>query len=151
MSGMKKGDRRLRVGIGHVTIRPEADTQERPNQPHSHRLHSLAYRDMMISVKRRVVLAVFLACVLIGLVAQASRVFLTSELSPNLSSTSFNPPSTVEPISPIPRSLPLDDRKIALGKRLFHDARLSRDNSVACSSCHNLAQGGVDGGKRSIG
>jgi len=106
---------------------------------------------MMISVKRRVVLAVFLACVLIGLVAQASRVFLTSELSPNLSSTSFNPPSTVEPISPIPRSLPLDDRKIALGKRLFHDARLSRDNSVACSSCHNLAKGGVDGGKRSIG
>ncbi|MBB4805799.1 cytochrome c peroxidase [Chryseobacterium defluvii] len=32
---------------------------------------------------------------------------------------------------------PLKDSKIQLGKKLFYDPILSRDNTVSCSSCHN--------------
>ena len=50
-----------------------------------------------------------------------------------------------EPITPIPLEVKLDARKVALGRRLFYDPKLSHDNTVSCSTCHNLAQGGVDG------
>jgi cytochrome c peroxidase len=50
-----------------------------------------------------------------------------------------------EPIRPLPITLKLDAMKVALGERLFNDKRLSRDNSISCASCHNLAKGGVDG------
>ena len=56
-----------------------------------------------------------------------------------------------EPIKPIPAELKLDARKVALGDRLFHDKRLSKDNSMSCAGCHNLARGGVDGLPSSIG
>lgn len=56
-----------------------------------------------------------------------------------------------EPIVPIPTDLKLDARKVALGDRLFHDKRLSRDNTLACASCHGLATGGVDRRPSSIG
>ena len=51
---------------------------------------------------------------------------------------------TVEPIKPIPQSVDLDQDRVALGKLLFHDKRLSEDNSVSCASCHNLAKAGTD-------
>ena len=40
---------------------------------------------------------------------------------------------------------PVTPEKIALGKALFHDPRLSRDGSVSCSSCHVLDKYGMDG------
>lgn len=56
-----------------------------------------------------------------------------------------------EPIQPLPLHTPLDTAKVALGERLFTDKRLSRDNTVACASCHNLAKGGADGLATAIG
>lgn len=56
-----------------------------------------------------------------------------------------------EPITPIPLVLNLDQNKVALGRRLFNDARLSRDDSVSCAHCHDLARGGADGMPRSVG
>ena len=56
-----------------------------------------------------------------------------------------------EPISPLPRTIELDARKVDLGRRLFHDSRLSADNSVSCASCHNLHQNGADNRVRSVG
>lgn len=56
-----------------------------------------------------------------------------------------------EPIQPIPREVKLDARKVALGARLFNDPRLSRDDSVSCARCHNLAAGGVDHLVRAVG
>lgn len=50
-----------------------------------------------------------------------------------------------EPITPIPLELKLDARKVALGKRLFHDPQFSRDNKISCSTCHALDKGGMDG------
>lgn len=56
-----------------------------------------------------------------------------------------------EPVQPIPRSLPVDGKKVALGMRLYHDPRLSGDNSISCAHCHQLGAGGVDGRKTSQG
>ncbi len=56
-----------------------------------------------------------------------------------------------EPIEPIPLFIELNAGKVLLGKRLFHDHRLSRDDSVACSSCHDLEMGGTDQLPRSRG
>jgi len=52
-----------------------------------------------------------------------------------------------EPITPIPPPPPADPRKLALGERLFGDARLSADGTFACSSCHDLRSNGADGGR----
>jgi cytochrome c peroxidase len=56
-----------------------------------------------------------------------------------------------EPIKPIPATLKLDARKVALGDKLFHEVRLSADNSISCASCHSLEKGGTDQRARSIG
>jgi cytochrome c peroxidase len=40
------------------------------------------------------------------------------------------------PAVPIPADNPPTAETIALGRRLFYDMRLSRDNSIACASCH---------------
>ena len=59
--------------------------------------------------------------------------------------------SPSEPIRPLPRVVEVDAAKAALGERLFHDRRLSTDNTVSCASCHDLRRGGVDRLPRSIG
>jgi cytochrome c peroxidase len=56
-----------------------------------------------------------------------------------------------EPITPVPRAVPLDADKVRLGEMLFRDVRLSRGDVLACSSCHLLAQGGDDNRARSSG
>jgi cytochrome c peroxidase len=56
-----------------------------------------------------------------------------------------------EPISPISEFKNLDQNKMYLGKVLFFDKRLSHNNTVSCSSCHDLQNGGVDHRVTSIG
>jgi len=56
-----------------------------------------------------------------------------------------------EPIKPIPEAVEVNAEKAALGRALFNDPRLSRDNTISCASCHDLANGGADGRKVSIG
>lgn len=56
-----------------------------------------------------------------------------------------------EPLLPIQLPSELNQAKVALGRALFHDPRLSRDNSISCASCHDLSRGGVDHRVRSIG
>ncbi|MGY0504214.1 cytochrome-c peroxidase [Luteimonas sp. e5] len=46
---------------------------------------------------------------------------------------------------------PLSDEKIALGKMLYFDGRLSSSGVISCNSCHNLGMGGIDGVPTSIG
>ena len=45
------------------------------------------------------------------------------------------------PPVPIPESNPLSDAKVALGRQLFFDPRLSVDKSRACYSCHKKEDG----------
>ncbi|NEV62161.1 cytochrome-c peroxidase [Thiorhodococcus minor] len=57
----------------------------------------------------------------------------------------------MEPILPIPEPPTLDTRLVDLGARLFADARLSRDGSLSCASCHDLSHYGADGLAHPIG
>ena len=59
-------------------------------------------------------------------------------------------PRTREPIKPI-EEIDVDPEKVVLGRALFHDPRLSKDNTTACASCHDLANGGDDGLRVSVG
>jgi len=60
-------------------------------------------------------------------------------------------PSVDEPIQPIVQLEPVDDRIRALGERLFHDPRLSRDSTQSCSTCHSLTNAGIDGHALGLG
>jgi cytochrome c peroxidase len=51
----------------------------------------------------------------------------------------------------IPADNPQTPEKIALGQKLFFDARLSADETVACSTCHDPARAFTDGRPVSIG
>ncbi len=60
----------------------------------------------------------------------------------------FSPlPSTI----PAVQDNPITPEKIALGKALFFDTRLSASGVFSCNSCHNLATGGDDNLETSIG
>ena len=52
---------------------------------------------------------------------------------------------------PVPEENPLNAEKIELGRRLFFDRRLSRDQSIACSSCHEPQRAFSDGRPVAVG
>jgi cytochrome c peroxidase len=52
---------------------------------------------------------------------------------------------------PAPADNPSSAAKVALGKQLFFDPRLSLDNTLSCNSCHNLNVNGADGRSVSVG
>ena len=57
-------------------------------------------------------------------------------------------------IEPLVRSevgIFLNQEEVMLGKQLFHDKRLSSDNSISCASCHDVNNGGDDGTQFSVG
>lgn len=45
---------------------------------------------------------------------------------------------------PIPDDNPLTVEKVALGRRLYFDPLLSKDNTVSCATCHDPARGWTD-------
>jgi len=47
--------------------------------------------------------------------------------------------------SPLKESTEGNLEKIKIGRQLFQDTRLSKNNTISCNSCHNLEKGGVDG------
>src|SRR5271163_1797619 len=53
------------------------------------------------------------------------------------------PRADQEPITPIPLPPVQDPRQVALGDRLFHDPRLSHDNTRSCNSCHDISTNGA--------
>ena len=46
---------------------------------------------------------------------------------------------------PVPTDNPLTPAKIALGRRLFEDRRLSRDGTRSCAVCHERSRAFTDG------
>jgi cytochrome c peroxidase len=64
---------------------------------------------------------------------------------------------TVPDIGPLPTSKPTgstssnDAAKVALGKQLFIDGRLSKNGAIACAFCHNPGTGWADPRQTSIG
>ena len=75
----------------------------------------------------------------------------------------FKPITTVNVQSPGPQKLgnlspvitpvnnPQSSLKILLGKQLYFDTRLSKDNTISCATCHNPAMGWSDAGPTSTG
>ncbi len=56
-----------------------------------------------------------------------------------------------ETVRPIPDSVEVHHAKAHLGEILFHDVRMSSDNTISCASCHALNTGGVDNKQYSVG
>lgn len=54
-------------------------------------------------------------------------------------------------VQPISTVFPTDSRKVNLGEKLYHDTRLSGDNTLSCATCHDLKTGGVDRRDVSVG
>jgi len=63
----------------------------------------------------------------------------------------FPPEVRTAAVHPLPSVVEVDARKADLGRRLYHDPRLSGDNTVSCASCHALDKGGTDNAKVSTG
>jgi len=52
---------------------------------------------------------------------------------------------------PAPKNNQITPERIELGKFLYFDTRLSRDNTVSCATCHNPEMGWSDGQPKAIG
>jgi len=67
--------------------------------------------------------------------------------------TGVKPPPVPLGLLPIqwPKDNPYSPDKVALGKLLYFDKRLSADNTVACASCHAPERGFADGAPVSTG
>ncbi len=53
--------------------------------------------------------------------------------------------------SPLPKHTSANPEKARLGKMLFEDKRLSKDDSLSCASCHDLYHGGANSLKTAVG
>src|SRR5579872_3898478 len=60
-------------------------------------------------------------------------------------------PLGLEAFMPIPRDNALTRDKVALGRKLFFDMRLSRTGTIACGYCHDLDLAFSDGKTASEG
>jgi len=61
------------------------------------------------------------------------------------------PPLGLDLYRPVPEDNPLTKERVALGRKLFFDKRLSRDGSVACATCHDPKRSFTDGRPVAIG
>lgn len=57
----------------------------------------------------------------------------------------------LQTMAEIPADNPQSPEKIVLGKKLFFEARLSADGTVACATCHNPERAFTDGKAASVG
>lgn len=62
----------------------------------------------------------------------------------------WNLPPGIEP-PPVPADNPMSAAKVALGRILFHDPRLSGDGTLSCASCHFERLAFTDGRPLSVG
>ena len=70
--------------------------------------------------------------------------------------TSGAPPRPKIPLGldlymPVPEDNPLTAEKVAIGRKLFFDKRLSRDKTMSCGTCHDPQRGFTDGHAVSVG
>jgi cytochrome c peroxidase len=55
------------------------------------------------------------------------------------------------PVPRVPPDNPMTPVKVELGRRLFHDPRLSGDGTIACTSCHHPERAYTDGRSTAVG
>lgn len=93
-----------------------------------------------------VVLPLLAAGLLLGWIWQTSSQPVT--LQDDAYATAPHGGDAILPLPPVPE-LPVD--KVALGKRLFFEKRLSHDDSLSCATCHDFQRGGADGRATGVG
>ena len=91
----------------------------------------------------------FLVLVIVAAVIGAAVWFINFENQPDAVDTATTPTplskySVDEPIQPVRPAEGLDPGKVELGRRLFSNPQLSKDNSISCATCHDLTQGGTN-------
>jgi len=59
--------------------------------------------------------------------------------------TVLTPPLGLDLYMPVPQANPLTRTKVELGRQLFFDKRLSRDQTLSCASCHDPKRAFSDG------
>ena len=104
----------------------------------------------MIKTKLLSSLAVFLllaAALIVGCKKNATET--AGEFKPDIQPLPA-PLTTYEPMS-IPPDNPMSPEKVALGRELFFDERLSVDGTRSCYSCHVCEHGLTDGLPKAIG
>jgi cytochrome c peroxidase len=95
----------------------------------------------------RVVIALAIAVASAGAAASDAPAFTPEERAEILSHGPWPPQMPPDPsnrVSGVPAA-------IALGRQLFFDARLSRDETRSCATCHDPARSFTDGRDRSLG
>jgi cytochrome c peroxidase len=68
-----------------------------------------------------------------------------------LAADTITVPAGLDAYIPVPDSNPLTREKVELGKKLFSDVRLSRDQSISCATCHNPKVAFTDTRTTSVG
>ena len=114
-------------------------------------LQILAETFSQMRQRRTLWISGLIAAIIIGLIT-----FWISPTSFTGLISKYNDPRLSLPVvmgvtQPLPQAVELNSRQIALGQRLFHDPRLSADNTISCASCHNIGGGGSDNLQQSIG
>jgi cytochrome c peroxidase len=102
-------------------------------------MRSIAFRLLLASVAAGAIVAM-----------AATQGDTASVGKPVVGARSAGPASSVEELKvdyrrpdtiPFPKDNPYTVEKVALGKKLFFDTRLSAANLLSCASCHNPAYG----------
>ncbi len=60
-------------------------------------------------------------------------------------------PRGLDRFLPVPTDNPMSAKTLELGRRLFFDRRLSRDESISCGSCHQPENAFTDGRGKAVG
>ena len=92
-----------------------------------------------------IILVLTIAVVMVGCNRSSETTVFTPDIQPLPQQL-----TTYEPM-PIPADNPLTPEKVALGRELFFDERLSGDGSRSCYSCHVCEKGLTDGLPKAIG
>ncbi len=93
---------------------------------------------------KRIFFTLFVAGFLLACATQKKLELADSLALPVGAPVEINPPLGLPPL-PVPAANRPTTDAIALGQKLFHDVRLSSDNTISCASCHLPTQNFVDG------
>lgn len=83
---------------------------------------------------------------LLGCLIAAGAFLLADSSAPPLQSSANGDATHLggEPILPVPQEITWDTEKASLGERIFHDRRISANQTTACASCHDAKKGRAD-------
>jgi len=97
---------------------------------------------MVMQVCRQSLRVVALVCLGLGMVRGA--------FAQGQSTAPFPVPLGLKPV-PVPADNPMTPEKVALGKQLYFDPRLSVDDTISCASCHDPKKGWSNGERFATG